>query len=199
MSNVGGLLSTLKFLGFVFTSSFGESRLNYEIFNDLFQKQEKGSNVIDVTHSTQSKPKQIEIKETFDNSKVNNENNISLINERNMTSNNNKIYYVKDNLTVIKKTKINHWNLIFSCCYKKDKDKLNAIHNYFDKSFDIRNYFKRLIDIEKIKAILSYKSEKSKEFIFRKFTQKELEEMNFNSYEKELLLKFYHNTGSDIE
>jgi len=81
--------------------------------------------------------------------------------------------------------------LIFRCCFKRDKDKLIAMNPYFDKAFDLRNYFKRLIDIEKIKTILSSKNDKDKEFILKKFNPHELEQMNFNIYDQELLFKFY--------
>jgi len=48
-----------------------------------------------------------------------------------------------------------------------------------------------MIDIEKIKTNLSHRSEKDKEFLLKKFNQDEVEQMNYNLYEKELFLNCY--------
>jgi len=63
--------------------------------------------------------------------------------------------------------------------------------SYFDKTFDYRNYFKRMIDIEKIKTILSHKNEIDEEFVLKKFSLNELKEMDYSSYNRYLLMKNY--------
>jgi len=202
LSTVGGLLSTLKFLGNLITSSLREPSLKFEILNDIFQNLNQNENSNKTTST-------INIIDTMIiNNNESNENEYKTDKTINLLSDNNdkcddkdNEYHNKDsslfsindlsNSVITKKTKIQRRNFICRCCYKKDKDKLIALNSYFDKAIDVRNYFKRLIDIEKIKTILSYKNENDKEFIIKRFNTNELEEVNFNIYERELLLKLY--------
>jgi len=194
LSKVGGLLSTLKFIGTLLTSPFGEPSLKFEIINDVFQKLNKDekcnttSNTIDII-DINNEIKTENSKNLLSNYSINYKSNDNEKKDCNLKSLNDSA-----NSVVTKKAKLKQRNFICSCCYKKDKDKIIALNSYFDKAIDIRNYFKRLTDIEKIKAILSNKNEKDKEFIFKKFNQDELEELNFNVYERELILKLYQKT-----
>ena len=220
MSKVGGLLSSLKLVGLFITRMFGELTFKFELFDEVFSKpsnedkdKDKDSNISNVKYV--SNVNAVNTENTYkENTDINRESNrernseresnniknisiseethkslnlVSLINESNTYSDRS---FASNSSSKKKKNEIKPINC---CCFHKDRDKIKAMNSYFDKTFDVRNYFKRMIDIEKIKTILSSKKETDKEFLLKKFNRNELEEFNFNIYERKLLLNYYLN------
>ena len=219
LSKLGGLFSALKVICSFLSRIFVKPSLAFELFDDIFLKKnfgdddkddnndfnDEGKQIINIKKENNTKENDIDFNTNIKN--LNQIDNYSEVLNKSEELLDNKIktsYKVSSYNSINinsdssqsktsgnKKTKLKERKFLFYYCYKKEKENIIAMTSYFDKTFDYRNYFKRMIDIEKIKTILTHKNENDKEFILKKFSLIELKEMNYSTYNRHHLMENY--------